>query len=539
MPPRQAPYVICYLCGRKYGTKSISIHEPHCLKKWREENLKLPKHLRRKHPPQKPDYDLLASGNFNDEIMNRMNEMSFKAAQEQLIPCVNCGRTFLPERLPVHQRSCTSDKPARQRPNTRSNTDSVSLQESKSNGKYIKSTSSKPARVSQNKAAECTSSDAQNIQCMLCNKNFTISKIQTHLLKCNELKRAPSNQTQSNENIGFSDKVERPRTRTIHKGPPKEPKNSIEQKKIDTTIQMKDHNYVDSDILSKEEQIQGSKFLQCNFCSRNFLTERLEKHEKICKKVSHKSRKTFDSSKQRLEGTESSPSKANISYRENKKPKSNWKQNHEDFIRSIRAAKKVQIHMKKGGKASDLPPPPPSLNPDYVHCQYCDRRFNPEVAERHIPKCATTINRPAPPKKKALDVYNQQNIHTVKGGAQAFHSNKPKKSKVVNRPKTSGTNQMNLQRRQSQTLRHSVHNFSQNGKGGYISPRYENRFQEYENEATKYENSKVKTLKKSTRGNMQHDPYKPKTFTGLDFKQRPSRGYSYNAMNYTGPNFFG
>ena len=24
-------YVICYICGRKYGTKSIDIHEPQCL----------------------------------------------------------------------------------------------------------------------------------------------------------------------------------------------------------------------------------------------------------------------------------------------------------------------------------------------------------------------------------------------------------------------------------------------------------------------------------------------------------------------------
>ena len=467
--------------------------------------------------------------------------MSFKASQEQLIPCVNCGRTFLPERLPIHQRSCTSDKPARQRPNTRSNTDSANLQESKSNKKYIKSTSSDPAKatISQKKGETFTSSDGQNIQCMLCNKNFTISEIQTHLLKCNELKQAPSNQTQSNENVMFSEKVERPRTRTIHKGPPKEPNNSIEQKKIDTTISMEDNNYADSDILSTKEEMQRSEFLQCNFCSRNFLAERLEKHEKICKKVSHKSRKTFDSSKQRLEGIESSPSKSNMNYRGNKKPKSNWKQNHEDFIRSIRAAKQVQTHIKKGGKASDLPPPPPSLNPDYVYCQYCDRRFNPEVAERHIPKCATTVNRPAPPKKKALDGFSQQNIHMAKGGVQMLHSNKPKKSKIVNRPRTSETSRTNLHSSQSQTLRRSVNNFPQNGRGGYISPRYENRFQEYKNEVPKYENSKVKTLKKSTRANMQHDPYKPKTFTGLDFKQRPHRGYSYNAMNYTGPNFFG
>jgi hypothetical protein len=29
--PQQPVYVICYICGRKYGTKSIDIHEPQCL----------------------------------------------------------------------------------------------------------------------------------------------------------------------------------------------------------------------------------------------------------------------------------------------------------------------------------------------------------------------------------------------------------------------------------------------------------------------------------------------------------------------------
>ena len=43
-------FVLCYVCGRKYGTKSISIHEPKCLEKWKVENKNLPKHLRRPVP---------------------------------------------------------------------------------------------------------------------------------------------------------------------------------------------------------------------------------------------------------------------------------------------------------------------------------------------------------------------------------------------------------------------------------------------------------------------------------------------------------
>uniref|UniRef100_A0A8B9GIH6 C2HC/C3H-type domain-containing protein n=1 Tax=Amazona collaria TaxID=241587 RepID=A0A8B9GIH6_9PSIT len=51
---RQPPTVICYICGREYGTKSINIHEPQCLRKWHQENVLLRKHLRRPEP-KKPE----------------------------------------------------------------------------------------------------------------------------------------------------------------------------------------------------------------------------------------------------------------------------------------------------------------------------------------------------------------------------------------------------------------------------------------------------------------------------------------------------
>lgn len=57
----------------------------------------------------------------------------------------------------------------------------------------------------------------------------------------------------------------------------------------------------------------------------------------------------------------------------------------------------MQAHLARGGKLSDLPPPPPSENPDYIQCPHCSRRFNQGAAERHIPKCATMLhNKPKP-----------------------------------------------------------------------------------------------------------------------------------------------
>ena len=36
----------------------------------------------------------------------QMNEAAWEASKSQLVPCPNCARTFNPERLPVHLRSC-------------------------------------------------------------------------------------------------------------------------------------------------------------------------------------------------------------------------------------------------------------------------------------------------------------------------------------------------------------------------------------------------------------------------------------------------
>lgn len=75
--------------------------------------------------------------------------------------------------------------------------------------------------------------------------------------------------------------------------------------------------------------------------------------------------------------------------------KSDWRRKHEEFIQAIRSAKQMQQHLAKGGKLSDLPPPPPSENPDYVQCPHCQRRFNQTAAERHIPKCSNfQFNKP-------------------------------------------------------------------------------------------------------------------------------------------------
>jgi hypothetical protein len=93
--------VLCYVCGRKYGTQSIEIHEPQCLEKWHIDNAKLPANIRRP-APRKPDVHI-GSGNYS---LDQINDAAYEAAKAQLVPCVNCGRKFGSDRIQVHQRSC-------------------------------------------------------------------------------------------------------------------------------------------------------------------------------------------------------------------------------------------------------------------------------------------------------------------------------------------------------------------------------------------------------------------------------------------------
>ncbi|XP_053669464.1 LOW QUALITY PROTEIN: zinc finger C2HC domain-containing protein 1C [Anopheles marshallii] len=161
---------------------------------------------------------------------------------------------------------------------------------------------------------------------------------------------------------------------------------------------------------------------RCDICSRNFATDRIDKHRQICQKTKTKKRKIFDITKHRVQGTDAesfvlrgkkstSTGAATVSRKPSSqlstatggaggKP-SNWRKKHEEFIATIRAAKEMKAHLARGGKLSDLPPPPPSENPDYVQCPHCMRRFNQTAADRHIPKCATMLHNKPKPKPKA------------------------------------------------------------------------------------------------------------------------------------------
>ena len=162
-PPEQPGFVLCYICGQKYGSKSITIHEPQCLEKWKKENAQLPKGQRRPLP-KKPE--VLQSGGSYD--VNAMNDAAWQSSQAQLIPCENCGRRFASDRLPVHQRSC-KPKPGQAPPanamNSTNNSDNSAMSGTKANS---------PER------------GPRTVVCYICGREFGTKSLPIHEPQCLE-----------------------------------------------------------------------------------------------------------------------------------------------------------------------------------------------------------------------------------------------------------------------------------------------------------------------------------------------------------------
>ncbi|KAI8901175.1 hypothetical protein BC833DRAFT_174409 [Globomyces pollinis-pini] len=95
--------VICYICGREYGSQSIDIHEKQCMIKF-ESNQKYAKHKLPK--PVKPTHTETVIGQVKTD-RDAYNEEAFAAYQEQSrVACTSCGRKFNPDSLEKHSRNC-------------------------------------------------------------------------------------------------------------------------------------------------------------------------------------------------------------------------------------------------------------------------------------------------------------------------------------------------------------------------------------------------------------------------------------------------
>nr|XP_015223223.1 PREDICTED: zinc finger protein 474 isoform X2 [Lepisosteus oculatus] len=278
IPPKRPGFRVCYLCGREFGSKSIEIHEPKCLEKWHIENEKLPKNQRRP-VPQKPQPQS-SDGSYDTD---KMNEAAWQSSQAQLLPCENCGRRFLPDRLPVHQKSC---KP---KPHSRGPSHSKALEAVNSSLQSLHTDASQdslPKTISNTSVR--TSSKPCTLVCYICGREFGTKSLPIHEPKCLE------------------------KWKTENSALPKELRRPVPQKP----------QVVMMGGASREEQNKAAfesfkaQLVPCANCSRTFSPDRLIVHQRSCKiKTSSPSIKTvslgngvtsqsnLDTIKQRNSGT--------------------------------------------------------------------------------------------------------------------------------------------------------------------------------------------------------------------------------------------
>ncbi|KAM8779687.1 zinc finger protein 474-like isoform 2-T2 [Rhynchonycteris naso] len=217
IPSRRPGFRICYICGREFGSQSLAIHEPQCLEKWHIENSKLPKHLRRPEP-SKPQ-PLGGSGSYS---LQAANEAAFQSSQAQLLPCDTCGRTFLPDRLLVHQRSCKPKGKGPGAPNPNSSNDFTGLK---------KAPGGTPARP-------------RTVICYICGRDFGTLSLPIHEPKCLEKWKKEN------------DRLPRELRRPLPQKPPP--------------------------LLTGEEP-SPALLLPCSNCGRTFAPDRLPVHQRSCK----------------------------------------------------------------------------------------------------------------------------------------------------------------------------------------------------------------------------------------------------------------
>ncbi|BBN12755.1 hypothetical protein MPTK1_5g22620 [Marchantia polymorpha subsp. ruderalis] len=104
--------LMCYLCGREFGSKSLPIHLPQCQKKWIDaESLKPAREQRPMPEPPAVEVPIKLGG--KPQVIDDFNEAANKQFLASLEQCPYCKRKFAPEPYKHHQRSCTASNPAK------------------------------------------------------------------------------------------------------------------------------------------------------------------------------------------------------------------------------------------------------------------------------------------------------------------------------------------------------------------------------------------------------------------------------------------
>ena len=306
-------FLVCYLCGQQFGSSSLQIHQPQCyvkrLVQWEKsdqlQEIRGPKPI----PPEEYEKRRAAGrknrtkdGHENDDDdeipqfysplqVAEFNEKQYQTFQATaLVPCENCGRTFLPDRLVVHKRSC---KPgAGSRPVIVRNVSRVQqpVQPGLSNA---------PVAAATRNAAQSTAVDDDDDEDILDHHEHEDQKVEVvppGTFESAEQVAAPKPEDaaaakRSNEFHAFAvDEADRP-IHVVTKSSPLALSNSAassatkssEAVAIGTSSASSPPQQPQSVVTAPSAPTARNASLQlCQFCQRTFAPDRIAKHESVC-----------------------------------------------------------------------------------------------------------------------------------------------------------------------------------------------------------------------------------------------------------------
>ncbi|KAJ6646268.1 Zinc finger C2HC domain-containing protein 1A [Pseudolycoriella hygida] len=185
-----------------------------------------------------------------------------------------------------------------------------------------------------------------------------------------------------------------------------------------------------------EQETHDEDLLSCPICSRKFRSDVYQKHVAICEKMAAKKRKTFDSSRQRREGTDMAlylPKNFGLP---------EHKEIHKESIKSPTMIKELSPPVKTKVDLTKDPSPfkrdttrlsKRNTQPVSEQCPHCERCFGVKAFDRHVEWCE---------KKARLTIHSTPKAVTAaKEKLEARTKYKPpslKNKRDLNREKYSG-----------------------------------------------------------------------------------------------------
>ena len=175
---------------------------------------------------------------------------------------------------------------------------------------------------------------------------------------------------------------------------------------------------------------QGEPTYPCPDCGRRFIDAVYHKHIKICKNVFQKKRKAFDMKQARILDEEHANIIKQAELQEKKQNKTKqqqqqlsskpikavpkWKRQSEEFRRIISGGTTSGGGGTTGGSFGQMQAQP-SYNDDYTLCQFCNRRYNEQAYNKHLPGCERRFKEAQIKNKNKSSSSNNVNQNNIRG----------------------------------------------------------------------------------------------------------------------------